>query len=421
MALRAGSPPHLTNVSIIAFARACLARAAGKSPRENSSRPVIHRRRKVVGAADGSTRAHGKSGKEHFIAPKKRVIAPPAKLMAFGKIHQVLIGKLHPRKIGNVVYLIDSVYCQKPSDIQCVSKLMSIELPADVLESAGISEGEVRLEIAMAFYKAKRLSLERAAELAGLSVSLFSATLAGPRCGIISGPRQAAEDSRVLTHPQDARLLEESLVVVGIDVGGLDKGFHAVSLSNGRFKPQHFKDAREAYEWILEVKATVVAIDAPCRWAVSGKSRLAERVLAIHGKTIQCFKTPARSSAEGNPFYGWVFNGESLYELVSSSHDLFDGCQQSRKIVLETFPHAVACALAGSVVPAHPKGLIRRRLLIDQGFEVGSLTNIDFVDAALCALTALRFHLGLTTAFGDSKEGFIVVPRVDTQHPELKL
>lgn len=210
-------------------------------------------------------------------------------------------------------------------------------------------------------------------------------------------------------------------MVVGVDVGGPSKGFHAVALSNGRFTPKHFKQAREVYEWILEIKATIVAIDAPCRWAVSGKSRLAERELALHGKPIQCFKTPARTSAEGNRFYGWVFNGETLYERLSASHALFDCSRKTGPIVFETFPHAVACALAGSVIPASPKSLIRRRLLTEQGFEVGLLANIDFVDAALCALTALQFHLGLTTAFGDSREGFIVVPQCRTTPPATRM
>jgi predicted nuclease with RNAse H fold len=296
-----------------------------------------------------------------------------------------------------------------------VSKAVTIELPAAVLESVGIPEGEVRLEIALAFYKAGRLSLEKAAELAGLSVLLFKDASTGRRGGIPSGPEKAAEDSVVLARPPTSLLSADAPVVVGVDVGGLGKGFHAVALNKGVFNPQHFKNALEAYEWILEVKATVVAIDAPCRWAVSGKSRLAERELAIKGKTVQCFKTPPRTTAVGNPFYDWVFNGETLYELLSTSHDLFDGSGHSGNIVLETFPHAVACALAGSVIPANPKGFVRRRSLREQGFDVGSLANIDFVDAALCALTALQFHLGRTTAFGDSREGFIAVPQISTK------
>ena len=183
-----------------------------------------------------------------------------------------------------------------------------------------------------------------------------------------------------------------------------------MALAEGRFQPQHFTRANELHEWILKLQATTVAIDAPCRWATSGKSRLSERSLTMYGKPIQCFKTPTRASALGNPFYGWVFNGEILYKLLNNSHRLFNGSDRTGNIVFETFPHAVACALTGRLVPAKNKGLVRRQTLRDQGYDVGPLPNIDFVDAALCALTALYFHQGLTLAFGDSKEGFIVVP-----------
>ena len=50
---------------------------------------------------------------------------------------------------------------------------MTVELPADVMESARISAEEVRLEIAVALFRVERLSLGRAAELAGLSVQTF--------------------------------------------------------------------------------------------------------------------------------------------------------------------------------------------------------------------------------------------------------
>ena len=153
----------------------------------------------------------------------------------------------------------------------------------------------------------------------------------------------------------------------------------------------------------MEQAAQVIAIDAPCAWATSGGSRIAERSLAVGGQTIQCFKTPARSSAQGRAFYGWVFNGEKLYQL-------FDGTRLRGNIVLETFPHAVVCALEGRVAPARPKATTRRRMLRDQGYDDGPLRNIDFVDAALCAVTAERFLLGRTSSFGNAEEGFIVVP-----------
>jgi predicted nuclease with RNAse H fold len=156
--------------------------------------------------------------------------------------------------------------------------------------------------------------------------------------------------------------------------------------------------------------AQVIAIDAPCAWASSGGSRLAERSLEIGGETIQCFKTPTRTSAQGRDFYGWVFNGETLYQSLFPHYRLFDGTSRRGEIVLETFPHAVVCALAGRVMPARPKATTRRRMLREEGYDDAPLANIDFVDAALCALTAERFSLGRTRQFGDTEEGFIVVP-----------
>lgn len=198
--------------------------------------------------------------------------------------------------------------------------------------------------------------------------------------------------------------------VIGIDVGGSGKGFHAVALRNGQFEPRHFAAASAVESWCKSQAAQVIAIDAPCAWATSGGSRLAERSLAVRGERIQCFKTPTRPSAKGRAFYGWVFNGEKLYERLLLHCRLFDGTRQRGKIVVETFPHAVVCALAGRVIPARPKATTRRRMLREQGYDDGPLANIDFVDAALCALTAERFLLGRTNSFGDQEEGFIVVP-----------
>jgi predicted RNase H-like nuclease len=198
--------------------------------------------------------------------------------------------------------------------------------------------------------------------------------------------------------------------VIGIDVGGSGKGFHAVALRNVQFESQELLNASEVADWCQARDPLAIAIDAPCAWASSGGSRLAERSLAVSGQSIQCFKTPTRNSAMGRPFYDWVFNGEALYQRLFRHYQLFDGTRQRGKFVFETFPHAVACALAGRVIPARPKATTRRQMLREEGYDVGPLANIDFVDAALCALTAERFLLGRTRVFGNAEEGFIVVP-----------
>ncbi len=84
----------------------------------------------------------------------------------------------------------------------------------------------------------------------------------------------------------------------------------------------------------------------------------------------------------------------------------------SGPLCFETFPQAVTCALAGEIVPARKKSVKRRELLRNAGIDTSDLTNIDSVNAALCALTARYFLSGNVKTYGDDAEGFIVVPAI---------
>ena len=59
-------------------------------------------------------------------------------------------------------------------------------------------------------------------------------------------------------------------IVVDVDVGGLTKGFHAVALQDG-----HYREKRstllpaEIAAWCRNLKATVIGMDAPCRWSLT--------------------------------------------------------------------------------------------------------------------------------------------------------
>lgn len=198
--------------------------------------------------------------------------------------------------------------------------------------------------------------------------------------------------------------------VVGIDVGGKRRGFHAVALSDGNFVGKK-TDPNPAVivGWCLHHRATVVAVDAPCRWSQAGSSRKAERILGRQG--IYCFATPTRERALHRDFYKWVFNGEKLYECLTAQYPLFDGQWTNEQMCIETFPHAVVCALAGQVVSARPKSKVRRTALTNSGYDDSGLPNIDFVDAALCAIAAYEFHKANYQSFGNRAEGFIIVPQ----------
>ena len=76
----------------------------------------------------------------------------------------------------------------------------------------------------------------------------------------------------------------------------------------------------------------------------------------------------------------------------------------------ETFPQAIACALAGKRLLAKNKRVDRRRLLEQAGIATESLTGIDQVDAALCAVAAQHVLAGSFNAFGEDGEGFILMP-----------
>lgn len=216
-----------------------------------------------------------------------------------------------------------------------------------------------------------------------------------------------------LTEAYGARdMPSRRLTVVGIDVGGTRKGFHAVALRDGAFmEGSHRTTPSDIREWCRDVDADIVAVDAPCRWSATGRARPAERELAREG--IFAYATPTRGVAEAKSFYQWMLNGAALYRLLQNEYKLFDGRKANERICLETFPQAAACALAGRVLPAKQKGIDRREVLRRAGIDTSRLTNIDYVDAALCAVVAESVRQGRYATYGDAQGGFIVVPSID--------
>lgn len=209
-------------------------------------------------------------------------------------------------------------------------------------------------------------------------------------------------------------------ITVGIDVGGLKKGFHAIGMRDRTIVSRASScDATEIASWCKEIGAAIVAVDAPISWSKTGRARSAERALMRQG--TWCFSTPTEQAAKTHPtnHFGWMLQGAKLYRALDKTFARFYGSNaRTRPICFETFPHAIACALNGAPVSAKSKSKVRRELLAKAGVSCDSLTNTDFVDAALCALTAQYFARRLIEKRGDSIEGFIIVPKIRSHVPQ---
>lgn len=75
---------------------------------------------------------------------------------------------------------------------------LSLNLPADLLQSARMSLDELRMELAIALFRQERLSMGRAAELAGLSVGDFQGCLGARKIGPHYDESDALQDAATL-------------------------------------------------------------------------------------------------------------------------------------------------------------------------------------------------------------------------------
>ncbi|NDG75699.1 MAG: DUF429 domain-containing protein [Synechococcaceae bacterium WB8_1B_136] len=213
--------------------------------------------------------------------------------------------------------------------------------------------------------------------------------------------------------------MESVPTVIGVDVGGSRKGFHAVALTGAAYAARlRTSDVQELAHWCRSViGAELVAIDAPCRWSSDGRARPCERELMQQG--IFCFASPSRTAALSHPsnYYGWMLQGEALYRELEASHPLLSGLPApglpaSGAACFETFPHAITWHLRGGNAEARQKRLQRRALLEQAGIDTAALTSIDWIDAALCALAAHHLASGRPCrAYGEPASGLIVVPQ----------
>ena len=189
---------------------------------------------------------------------------------------------------------------------------------------------------------------------------------------------------------------------IGIDVGGIKKGFHCVCLNNRKIVSCiHDRELKNICKWIVDFNPDVIAVDAPCGWSANGLSRESERSLAINGKNISCFSTPTREKAKKSSFYKWIFNGEKLFNELS----------QNNFTVIETYPYGIAQCFAINV--EKPKIELRKTVLDINCINYSSLNNIDEIDAALCSLTAKFYYDKKIVRFGNDLEGYIYLPKIN--------
>ncbi len=81
---------------------------------------------------------------------------------------------------------------------------MSITISDDILASSGLTEEELRHELALALFQTERLTLGQAAKLANQTQLEFQKALASRRIPIHYGPQELDEDlqtiRRIATH-----------------------------------------------------------------------------------------------------------------------------------------------------------------------------------------------------------------------------
>ena len=210
------------------------------------------------------------------------------------------------------------------------------------------------------------------------------------------------------------------ITTIGIDVGGSRKGFHAVALRSGAYAGQWAsRDVGQLSHWCRKVMgATVIAIDAPCRWSSDGRSRPCERDLL--GRGIRCFTSPTRAQALAHPtnYFGWMLQGEALFQVLEASHPLLASLPITAPVCFETFPHAITWHLRGGNATAARKHPQRRALLEQLGLDPTPFTRIDLIDAALCALAAHQAASGgACITYGEPKTGLVVVPSLPVLEP----
>src|SRR5713101_5992005 len=177
---------------------------------------------------------------------------------------------------------------------------------------------------------------------------------------------------------------------MGIDVA-VTRGLDIVVLDDSlrvAFGPTTLHQAALA-DLIRRIEPQVIAIDSPPAWGPSGKSRPVERQLQALG--ISIFPTPAAEFARG--LHRWMETGFDVFKVAGDlGYPLHTGGASVARSAIEVFPYASAVVLRGSLAPVGvAKSVWRRSVLEAAGVVCSEMRTTDHLDAALAALTGLRF------------------------------
>jgi predicted nuclease with RNAse H fold len=202
-----------------------------------------------------------------------------------------------------------------------------------------------------------------------------------------------------------------SVVWVGIDIGGPNKGFHmaAVDAAGLVAGPERVIAVEDVVSLVGQLEPAVVALDSPRSYALPGATRRASERLFADRKICGIRWTPneervVAAQQAGSSYYEWIVNGARLYEALDAAAGSWE--------VIECFPTASWSVWAG------PRSG-RRAAWTRRGLEALAISNLptrrlnqDDRDAIAAALTARLYAEGGTETFGNE----LVVP---TRRPSL--
>jgi len=187
----------------------------------------------------------------------------------------------------------------------------------------------------------------------------------------------------------------------GLDIVVLDDSLRVV------FGPATLRLA-DLPDLIRRTEPNVIAIDSPPAWGLSGKSRPIERQLQALG--ISIFPAPAAEFARD--LHRWMETGFDVFKVAGDlGYPLHTGGASFARSAIEVFPHASAVVLRGSLAPVGvAKSVWRRSVLEAAGVACSEMRTTDHLDAALAALTGLRFLSSDFSVVGTPGEAVLVLP-----------